>query len=138
MTEMFNYARAHPNAAPATTKPAACQGVPDATLQKLVGQIASSALSSALSTAFPVPVATDTPTDNPASPTSTPVAAPDPGLTAADVASQLGATDVQAQPMAPGWGRSIGSACGLEGQNVTVNTFATEALLVPAPGWRHT
>ena len=41
MTRDYDYAVAHP-AAPPATRPAACKGVSDATLQKLAGEIMAS------------------------------------------------------------------------------------------------
>ena len=41
MTRDYHYALAHPDAPPAT-RPAACKGVPDATVQKLAAQIMAS------------------------------------------------------------------------------------------------
>jgi propanediol dehydratase small subunit len=41
MTRDYHYALAHPDAPPAA-KPAACKGVPDATLQKLAAEIMAS------------------------------------------------------------------------------------------------
>jgi len=38
MTRDYDYARAHPDAPPAT-RPAACKGVSDAALQKIAGEI---------------------------------------------------------------------------------------------------
>ena len=38
MTRDYDYALAHPDA-PAATRPAACKGVPDATLRKLAAEI---------------------------------------------------------------------------------------------------
>jgi len=42
MTRDYHYALAHPDA-PAATRPAACRGVPDATVQKLAAQIMAGA-----------------------------------------------------------------------------------------------
>lgn len=41
MTKNYEYGLAHPSAAPAT-RPAACKGIPDATLQKLAAEIMAS------------------------------------------------------------------------------------------------
>jgi hypothetical protein len=38
MTRDYHYALAHPDA-PAATRPAACKGISDATLQKIVSEI---------------------------------------------------------------------------------------------------
>lgn len=41
MTSNYKYALAHPDA-PAATEPAACKGLPNATIQKLAGEIIAS------------------------------------------------------------------------------------------------
>lgn len=108
MAASYAHALAHPSA-PAASRPATCQGVPAATLRKFAGEIAASALASPAST-----------------PASGPSATPQ-RVTAAEIATQLGATGVNPQPVAPGTAESSEALASYHGHYIVVSTFASAA-----------